>query len=129
MKSTRHDHRRLYGEDESEDPSLFEQERARDDAEERSDGRPLRRKKTTGLSTPMDNPRIGGGQRFYCYSCGSPWPANEILCPYCRGSDRSTGAARPVLPAINDKIQYDGPWTLLPWPTQGSVAMFGGPGA
>ena len=132
VKTARPDLRRLYGEDESEDPSLFEQERARNDedprSESRSEGRADRRKRTS-LSTPLENPRVGGGNRFYCYSCGSPWPENEIRCPYCRGSDRSTGAARPILPAVNDKIQYDGPWTLLPWPTQGSVAMFGGPGA
>jgi hypothetical protein len=52
-----------------------------------------------------------------------------VVCPACKGSDRARGAARPIRPAQNDTALFDGPWKLLPWPKQGTVAMYGGPGA
>ena len=68
-------------------------------------------------------------QRIYCYSCGSPWDLNEIICPKCGGTKHSEMIARPVMNTPDDFIQYDGPWKMIPWCPQGAVCIFGGPGA
>ena len=65
----------------------------------------------------------------YCYTCGSPWPETEILCPACGATDKARGTARPTVAISHDTLTFDGPWKLLPWPPTGSVAIFGGPGA
>ena len=75
------------------------------------------------------NPRLTGDARYYCYTCGSPWPKEAVVCPACKGGDRARNAARPIRPAQNDTTLFDGPWRLIPWPKQGTVAMYGGPGA
>jgi hypothetical protein len=75
------------------------------------------------------NPRLVGEARYYCYACGSPWPKDASVCPACRGSDRSRGAARPQRAPENDIVLFDGPGKLLPGPKQGTVAKVGGPGA
>ena len=93
---------------------------------EAEDDDPEANEEPSGLRS---NPRLVGEARYYCYTCGSPWPKEAVACPACRGSDRSRGAARPQRPAQNDVTLFDGPWSLLPWPKQGTVAMFGGPGA
>lgn len=80
-------------------------------------------------ATGRSNPRLIGEARYYCYTCGSPWPKDASACPACRGSDRSRGAARPRRAAENDIVLFDGPWKMIPWPKQGTVAMYGGPGA
>lgn len=80
-------------------------------------------------ATDRSNPRLIGEARYYCYTCGSPWPKDASVCPACRGSDRSRGAARPRRAAENDIVLFDGPWKMIPWPKQGTVAMYGGPGA
>lgn len=80
-------------------------------------------------ATDRSNPRLIGEARYYCYTCGSPWPKDVSVCPACRGSDRSRGAARPRRAAENDIVLFDGPWKMIPWPKQGTVAMYGGPGA
>ncbi len=75
------------------------------------------------------NPRLQGDKRHYCYNCGTPWSQEATVCNACGGTDRSQGAARPTRAAKNDLVLFDGPWKLIPWPGQGTVAMFGGPGA
>ena len=75
------------------------------------------------------NPRLQGDKRYYCYNCGTPWSQEATVCNACGGTDRSLGAARPTRAAKNDLALFDGPWRLIPWPGQGTVAMFGGPGA
>ena len=67
--------------------------------------------------------------RYYCYACGTPWPDDMVVCPACKGRDRAEGSARPTHQAENDTILYDGPWRVIPWPKQGTVAIYGGPGA
>lgn len=75
------------------------------------------------------NPRNRSCERFYCYTCGTPWPAQEVLCVACGGGDRSQGIARPRIAVEGDVERFGGPWALVPWPRQGSVAVFGGPGS
>ena len=66
---------------------------------------------------------------YFCYRCGTPWPDTEIQCTTCGSWDRALQEARPHLDVPGDQITFDGPWSLLPWPKQGTVVMFGGPGA
>lgn len=75
------------------------------------------------------NPRNRVQQRHYCYKCGTPWPDSELLCPGCGGQDRAQGSAKPEINVRGDLETFDGPWRLIPWPRQGSVAIFGGPGS
>jgi len=52
----------------------------------------------------------------------------EILCVKCGGSDKSEIISRPIQRTDNEFTRYDGPWTEIPWPDQGTVAVYGGPG-
>jgi hypothetical protein len=75
------------------------------------------------------NPRNRAQARHYCYRCGTPWPASEAICPSCGGTDRAENAARPRIEVEGDVSRFAGPWRMVPWPRQGSVAIFGGPGS
>jgi hypothetical protein len=67
--------------------------------------------------------------RSYCFDCGTPWPSEEeILCPTCGGSDRSSLSAKPLIQTKDEFFRYSGPWSDIPWPKQGTVALYGGPG-
>jgi hypothetical protein len=43
--------------------------------------------------------------------------------------DRALGTARPNHPVGSDHVFFGGPWNLVPWPKQGAVSLFGGPGS
>ena len=88
---------------------------------------------------PEDHPflaeRTGGrtpepeGRRFhFCFACGTPWRQTEIQCPACGGMDRALQEARPHLEVPGDAKSFPGPWAIVPWPRQGTVVLFGGPG-
>jgi hypothetical protein len=66
--------------------------------------------------------------RVYCYNCGTPWGKEEILCRRCGGRDVSKLIARPIQKTSEDFNRYEGPWSMLPWPPQGSVCVYGGAG-
>ena len=68
-------------------------------------------------------------KEVYCYDCGTPWDEMELFCTACGGRERAEGAARPTQVATDDVKCFRGPWRSLPWPGQGTVGMFGGPGA
>ena len=67
-------------------------------------------------------------QRTYCYNCGTPWSFSEIICPQCGSTDKSQLISRPLQRTENEFQCFDGPWSEIPWPTQGTVAVYGGPG-
>lgn len=75
-----------------------------------------------------DNIRKSLFNRVYCYSCGTPWNMEEIICQKCGATVKSTMVARPVLKTSEDYERYKGPWQMIPWPPQGSVCIFGGAG-
>jgi hypothetical protein len=75
------------------------------------------------------NPRTRSNARHYCYRCGTPWPDAELFCPGCGGQDRAEGSAKPSIEVEGDVALFDGPWELIPWPKQGSVCVYGGPGS
>jgi len=77
------------------------------------------------MSTNLRHQRL----RKYCYTCGSPWLKDQVACEKCGSNDYEEGSARPVHAVEGDGIRFDGPWRMLPWPPQGVVAMFGGPGS
>jgi len=92
----------------------------------------LRARKSMSHETELDprrNPRIDQAAREYCFQCGTPWKSEWVQCKSCGEMEKQVGAARPRTPVSDDKMIFDGPWRLLPWPTQGGVAMHGGPGA
>ena len=66
---------------------------------------------------------------YFCYKCGTPWQITEIQCRSCGHWDRALSEARPLIEVVGDTAAFSGPWELLPWPNQGTVVMFGGPGA
>ena len=107
-------------------PSSRSHPRTEDD--ERSDAGEETRAHEADLAL-RKNVRLNGEARHYCYQCGSPWPKDAAICPFCKGTDRAIGTARPTRQAENDTVLFDGPWRLIPWPKQGTIAMFGGPGA
>lgn len=65
----------------------------------------------------------------YCHRCGTPWVQFEIVCAACGSADWSDGEAIPRRTPSDDVKRFTGPWQMLPWPGQGTVGMFGGPGA
>ncbi len=67
--------------------------------------------------------------QHYCYSCGTPWPDQALICPGCGKTDRAADQARPSIEVPNDTETFPFPWDELPWPKQGSVVLYGGPGA
>jgi hypothetical protein len=67
--------------------------------------------------------------QHYCYRCGTPWPSQALICPACGGIDRAEEQARPTVEVQNDFETFQFPWDELPWPRQGSVVLYGGPGA
>lgn len=68
--------------------------------------------------------------RYFCFDCASPWPdIREIQCLKCKCTNRTQYKARPKLDAPTENHRFDGPWKHLPWPTQGCVCIWGGPGA
>jgi hypothetical protein len=75
------------------------------------------------------NPNGSRAPDRYCFRCGTPWVVEEITCHACGSSDWSDGEAMPVMTPNGDVQRFGGPWHLLPWPGQGTVGMFGGPGA
>ena len=81
-------------------------------------------------SSRMDrNIRTSEFVRLYCFDCGTPWVSDEeIICPKCGGTDKSHLRAKPLLKTKDDFKLYEGPWSDIPWPKQGTVAMYGGPG-
>jgi len=68
-------------------------------------------------------------RELYCYECGTPWDPMELRCLGCGGVESAESASRPMKTARDDVKCFKGPWRLLPWPRQGTVGMFGGPGA
>ena len=66
--------------------------------------------------------------RIYCYSCGTPWDQEEIICAKCGATQKSDQIARPVMKTDEDYKKYEGPWSMIPWPPQGSVCIYGGAG-
>jgi hypothetical protein len=91
-------------------------------------------------------------EQWYCYDCGTPWktfssvptrpgfgtislgiePARSrpiSACVACGGKRAEPDLARPTIDVPNDVIRFDFPWDLLPWPTQGTVVVEGGPGS
>ena len=77
----------------------------------------------------MENIRHSSFNRTYCFDCGTPWQdEEELLCVKCGSSDRSQLSAKPFIRTKDEATRYQGPWEEIPWPTQGTVAMYGGPG-
>ena len=68
-------------------------------------------------------------RRKYCYQCGHPWDDGQIACPKCGSMDFESGTSRPTIMVEGDHERFGGPWQLLPWPPQGTVGMYGGPGS
>jgi len=68
---------------------------------------------------------------WYCRRCGSPWRDEWVVCEGCGAdvSSRVLGYSRPTVEARGDEIQFVGPWKMLAWPGQGTVALHGGPGS
>lgn len=92
------------------------------EAQQQDEGRPPR--------AAPSQPRARSQQRrYYCYRCGTPWRSEWVHCERCGSSDRELGRARPRLNVPDDLERFGGPWKLLPWPGQGAVALYGGPGA
>jgi len=77
-----------------------------------------------GSVTPAPPPR-----QHYCYTCGTPWPDEWVICNACGSEDRAVDVAKPRQAVRGDHKIFDGPWRLLPWPGQGATAIYGGPGA
>jgi len=75
------------------------------------------------------DPIQGDPATYFCYKCGTPWQITEIQCRSCGHWDRALSEARPLIEVVGDTAAFSGPWELLPWPNQGTVVMFGGPGA
>jgi hypothetical protein len=80
-------------------------------------------------SSSDEIPELEAPRELYCYECGTPWDPMELRCRGCGGVESADGAARPLKSARDDVRCFKGPWRLLPWPGQGTVGMFGGPGA
>ena len=67
--------------------------------------------------------------RIYCFTCGTPWTDDmEIICVKCGSTDKSFLRARPMQRTKDEFTHFEGPWSNIPWPFQGTVAMYGGPG-
>ena len=75
---------------------------------------------------PAPAPRL---RETYCYRCGTPWHPEDVCCAACGGSDQATEQARPTQAVTGDVATFPGPWELVPWPSQGTVVLFGGPGS
>ena len=75
------------------------------------------------------NKRSATFGRTYCFDCGTPWLSDEeILCPHCGGGERSNLRARPLQRTQDEFKHFPYPWDDIPFPTQGTVALYGGPG-
>jgi hypothetical protein len=81
-----------------------------------------------GKKEENNNVRKSLFNRVYCYNCGSPWDQEEVICQKCGSTQDSNMIARPVLKTEEDYERYSGPWSMIPWPPQGSVCIFGGAG-
>jgi hypothetical protein len=77
----------------------------------------------------MENIRQSTFSRTYCFNCGTPWnDFEEIICPKCGSADKSELSAKPLIRTQDEFTRFEGPWKHIPWPTQGTVAIYGGPG-
>ena len=76
----------------------------------------------------QQNIRTSLFNRIYCYNCGTPWNKEEVICPKCGSTQSSKMIARPVMKTDQDYQTFSFPWNMIPWPPQGSVCVFGGPG-
>ena len=52
----------------------------------------------------------------------------EIICVKCGSTDKSFLRARPMQRTKDEFTHFEGPWSHIPFPYQGTVAMYGGPG-
>ena len=67
--------------------------------------------------------------RVYCFDCGTPWTdEEEILCQRCGSGQKSFLRAKPLQRTDDEQTFFSFPWDDIPWPEQGTVAMYGGPG-
>ena len=91
------------------------------------DDHPLMTEQFANEEAREDPPKPTGA--FFCFACGTPWPDKEIQCQGCGGMDRAHQEARPLLDVPDDAYTFPAPWSIMPWPRQGTVVLFGGPGA
>lgn len=76
------------------------------------------------------NIRVRTEDARYCYRCATPVRTEMVQCPRCGGTDfTETRTACPSIEAPDDLRLFSPPWDMLPWPTQGTVSITGGPGS